>query len=184
MKLNLTHAQLTEIFAARFVGTPSAVLVQEVVYDSRKISRSESVAFFGLNGPKRSGFEFVQTAYDKGIRIFVLDQQPAKEFAEACFYIVDDVLEALQQLATFHRKRINYPILAIAGAIGKTTVKEWLYQLLHPSFNIVRSPRSFNSQVGVPLSVWKMDSSYDLAIFEAGISTTGEMQQLASIIKP
>ena len=184
MKLNLTHAQLTEIFAARFVGTPSAVLVQEVVYDSRKISRSEGVAFFGLNGPKRSGFEYVQAAYDKGIRIFVLDQQPAKEFVEACFYIVDDVLEALQQLATFHRKRINYPILAIAGAIGKTTVKEWIYHLLADQLKVQRSPKSYNSQLGVALSLLQLPLEGNLALIEAAVSKPGEMEKLHAMIAP
>lgn len=184
MKLNLTHAQLIDIFAARFVGTSSAALVQEVVYDSRKISRSEGVAFFGLNGPKRSGFEFVQTAYDKGIRIFVLDQQPAEVLPAACYYIVEDVLEALQKLAAFHRKRINYPILAITGAIGKTTVKEWIYHLLADQLKVQRSPKSYNSQLGVALSLLQLPLEGDIALIEAAVSKPGEMEKLHAMIAP
>lgn len=184
MKLNLTHAQLIDIFAARFVGTPNAALVQEVVYDSRRISRSEGVAFFGLNGPKRSGFEFVKKAYDKGIRIFVLDQPPAEVYPAACFYIVQDVLEALQKLAAFHRKRINYPILAITGAIGKTTVKEWIYHLLAGQLKVQRSPKSYNSQLGVALSLLQLPLEGDLALIEAAVSKPGEMEKLHAMIAP
>lgn len=184
MKLNLTHAQLIDIFAARFVGTSSTALVQEVVYDSRKISHSEGVAFFGLNGPKRSGFEFVQTAYDNGIRIFVLDQQPAEVLPAACYYIVEDVLAALQKLAAFHRKRINYPILAITGAIGKTTVKEWIYHLLADQLKVQRSPKSYNSQLGVALSLLQLPLEGDIALIEAAVSKPGEMEKLHAMIAP
>jgi alanine racemase len=142
------------------------------------------VAFFGLNGPKRSGFEFVQTAYDKGIRIFVLDQQPAEVQTSACYYIVEDVLEALQKLATFHRKRINYPILAITGAIGKTTVKEWIYHLLAGQLKVQRSPKSYNSQLGVALSLLQLPLEGDLALIEAAVSKPGEMEKLHAMIAP
>lgn len=184
MKLNLTHAQLTDLLGAAHIGAPTTALVQEVIYDSRKISRCEGVAFFGLNGPKRSGFEFVQTAYDKGIRIFVLDQQPAEVYPDATYYIVEEVLAALQQLAAFHRKRINYPILAIAGAIGKTTVKEWIYHLLAGQSKVQRSPKSYNSQLGVALSILQLPLEGDLALIEAAVSKPGEMEKLHAMIKP
>jgi len=184
MKLNLTHVQLTDKLAAHWVGTPQDVLIQEVIYDSRKISRSEGVAFFGLNGPKRSGFEFVQTAFDKGIRIFVLDQQPAEVQPAACYYIVEDVLAALQKLAAFHRKKINYPILAITGAIGKTTVKEWIYHLLAGQLKVQRSPKSYNSQLGVALSLLQLPLEGDLALIEAAVSKPGEMEKLHAMIAP
>jgi alanine racemase len=184
MKLNLTHDQLIDILAAHFVGTPCATVVQEVEYDSRKISRSEGVVFFGLNGPKRSGFEFVQTAYDKGIRIFILDQHPTEVQTAACYYIVEDVLEALQKLAAFHRKRINYPILAITGSIGKTTVKEWIYHLLVGQLKVQRSPKSYNSQLGVALSLLQIPLEGDLALIEAAVSKPGEMEKLHEMIAP
>ena len=184
MKLNLTHAQLTDLLGAAHIGAPTTALVQEVIFDSRKISRSEGVAFFGLNGPKRSGFDFVQTAYDKGIRIFVLDQQPAEVLPAACYYIVEDVLEALQKLAAFYRKRINYPILAITGAIGKTTVKEWIYHLLAGQLKVQRSPKSYNSQLGVALSLLQLPLEGDIALIEAAVSKPGEMEKLHAMIKP
>ncbi|MDP5066034.1 MAG: alanine racemase [Crocinitomicaceae bacterium] len=184
MKLNLTHAQLTDLLGAAHIGAPTTALVQEVIFDSRKISRSEGVAFFGLNGPKRSGFDFVAPAYAKGIRIFVLDQQPAEVYPDATYYIVEEVLAALQQLAAFHRKRINYPIVAIAGAIGKTTVKEWIYHLLAGQSKVQRSPKSYNSQLGVALSILQLPLEGDLALIEAAVSKPGEMEKLHAMIKP
>lgn len=108
----------------------------------------------------------------------------ADKFKEANFLFCADTLNALQQLAAYHRAQFNYPVIGITGSSGKTIIKEWLYQLLSPDFNIVRSPRSYNSQVGVPLSVWQMNETNNLAIFEAGISMPGEMEKLAGIIKP
>ncbi len=184
MKLNLTQAQLTNILAARCVGTSHDVLVQEVIYDSRKISRSEGVLFFGLNGPKRSGFEFVKSAFAQGIRLFVLDRQPPELEPAALYFIVEDVLSALQKLAAYHRQRIQYPILAITGAIGKTTVKEWIYHLLADQHNVQRSPKSYNSQLGVALSLLQLPLEGDLALIEAAVSKPGEMEKLHAMIAP
>jgi alanine racemase len=184
MKLSLTHAQFIDILGATCIGAQTDLLVQEVVCDSRKISRSESVAFFGLNGPKRSGIDFVANAYQKGIRIFVLDQQPTEVHPDANYCVVPDVLEALQQLATFHRKRINYPVLAITGAIGKTTVKEWIYHLLAGQINVQRSPKSYNSQLGVALSLLQLPIEGDLALIEAAVSKPGEMEKLQAMAAP
>src|SRR5665213_741083 len=105
-------------------------------------------------------------------------------FPEANFLVVQDSLVALHQLAAHHRQQFSYPVIAITGSNGKTIVKEWLWQLLRDDFNIVRSPKSYNSQVGVPLSVWQMNRDHQLAIFEAGISRMGEMIKLKSILKP
>ena len=105
-------------------------------------------------------------------------------FVDANFIFVDDTLIALQNLAAHHRSQFNYPVIGITGSNGKTIVKEWLYQLLSPDYNIVRSPRSYNSQIGVPLSVWQMSEEHNLAIFEAGISQPGEMEKLEKIIHP
>ena len=167
----------------------SGLVVEQLLTDSRRLVFAEQTLFFALPGPRRDGHDFIESLYDQGVRCFVvnrsIDLSGLKAYCTgAIFFEVPNCLAALQKIAAYHRSKFDMPVIGITGSNGKTTVKEWLYQLLHPSFNIVRSPRSFNSQVGVPLSVWKMDSSYDLAIFEAGISTTGEMQQLASIIKP
>ena len=107
-----------------------------------------------------------------------------KKYPDANFLMVDDTLKALQILASHHRKQFNYPVIGITGSNGKTIVKEWLNQLLQNDFNIVRSPRSYNSQVGVPLSVWQMKATNTLGIFEAGISTVDEMENLQKIIQP
>lgn len=167
----------------------SNIVVEQLLTDSRRLVFAEQTLFFALPGPRRDGHDFIESLYDQGVRSFVVnvnkDLFNLKAYCTgAIFFEVPNCLAALQKIAAYHRSKFDMPVIGITGSNGKTTIKEWLYQLLHPSFNIVRSPRSFNSQVGVPLSVWKMDSSYDLAIFEAGISTTGEMQQLASIIKP
>ena len=184
MKLSLTHAQLITILGATCIGDQTNFLVQEVVYDSRKISRSEDVAFFGLKGPKRSGIDFVKEVHQKGIRMFVLDQQPREVYPDANYYIVSDVLAALQKLAAFHRKRIKYPVLAITGAIGKTTVKEWMYHLLAGQMNIARSPKSYNSQLGVALSLLQLPLEADLALIEAAVSKPGEIEKLQAMIAP
>ncbi|RYE17564.1 MAG: bifunctional UDP-N-acetylmuramoyl-tripeptide:D-alanyl-D-alanine ligase/alanine racemase, partial [Sphingobacteriales bacterium] len=151
--------------------------------DSRRISNPSGGLFFALSG-RRNGHEFVADAYNAGVRDFVLKQRPEGYFPEANLLIVDDVLTALQQLAAYHRKQFNIPVIGITGSNGKTIVKEWLYQLISPDKNIVRNPKSYNSQIGVPLSVWQINEKNDLGIFEAGVSTVGEMDRLAAIIQP
>ena len=125
------------------------------------------------------------SAYKKGVRNFVVQQTVLKNlYPDANIIVVNDVLIALQQLASYHRKRFNIPVIGITGSNGKTIVKEWLYQLLSDEYNIVRSPKSFNSQLGVPLSILQMGEQHTLGIFEAGISHPGEMQHLQKIIQP
>ena len=167
----------------------SSIVLEYLLTDSRRLVFAPQTLFFALPGPRRDGHEFIESLYDQGVRCFVVNKQvdlsDCKAYCtEAIFFEVSNCLAALQKIAAHHRTRFNIPVIGITGSNGKTTVKEWLYQLLHTSCNIVRSPRSYNSQIGVPLSVCKMDASYDLAIFEAGISTIHEMEQLAPIIKP
>src|SRR4029077_1874278 len=107
-----------------------------------------------------------------------------EEYANANIILVKDVLTALQNLTAHHRKKYSIPVIGITGSNGKTIVKEWLYQLLQANYNIVRSPKSYNSQIGVPLSVWQMNEQHELGIFEAGISMRGEMENLENIIQP
>lgn len=165
------------------LAAPGAV-ISYLLTDSRRLVFPAYTLFFALDGPRRSGNSFISELYQQGVRNFVVSKLPEANHPDANFLIVPNVLTALQQVATFHRKQFNIPVIGITGSNGKTIVKEWLYQLLSPDFTIVRSPRSYNSQIGVPLSVWQMNSSHTLAIFEAGISTVGEMEKLATIIQP
>ncbi|MFY7964455.1 MAG: bifunctional UDP-N-acetylmuramoyl-tripeptide:D-alanyl-D-alanine ligase/alanine racemase [Chitinophagaceae bacterium] len=163
----------------------SDALIEHLLIDSRKISFPQTSLFFALKGPRRDGHQFIGEVYGRGVRNFVVEQSfDTTKFTDANFIIVWNVLKALQQLAAYHRKQFHYPVIGITGSNGKTIVKEWLNQLLQKDYNIVRSPRSYNSQVGVPLSVWQMSSQHTLAIFEAGISTVDEMQYLQDIIQP
>ncbi|RZM10075.1 MAG: bifunctional UDP-N-acetylmuramoyl-tripeptide:D-alanyl-D-alanine ligase/alanine racemase, partial [Pedobacter sp.] len=158
--------------------------ITKLVIDSRSIIDPEESLFFALTA-KREGHQFLNDAYDAGIRNFVIsDAKFIGQFKDANILLVDDTLLALQTLARYNRAQYDLKVLAITGSNGKTIVKEWLYQLLAADFNIIRSPKSFNSQIGVPLSVWQIEEEHTLGIFEAGISKSQEMDSLAAIIKP
>lgn len=154
--------------------------------DSRKLIFPERSIFFALQGLRRSGAAFVSDLYDNGVRVFVVDPSsvPQHPFPEATLLVVPDVLTALQDLVIHHRQQFQVPVIGITGSNGKTIVKEWLNQLLQSREQIIRSPRSYNSQLGVPLSVWHMQATHTLGIFEAGISKLDEMQRLEAIIQP
>lgn len=159
--------------------------IQYLLTDSRSIVFPEHSLFFALKTSHRNGHDFIQDAYNQGVRNFVVEEGThISAFDNANFLVTHNTLQALQELAAFHRKQFNYAVVGITGSNGKTIVKEWLYQLLNEKYNIVRSPRSYNSQIGVPLSVWQMSSEYNMAIFEAGISQPGEMQKLYEILQP
>jgi alanine racemase len=159
--------------------------IEHLLVDSRKIVFPQTSLFFALTSSRRDGHSFIKEVYQLGVRNFVVHTSfDSSPFAEANFLEVEDTLEALQKLAAYHRSQFHIPVIGITGSNGKTIVKEWLYQLLSANYNIVRSPRSYNSQIGVPLSVWQMNSSHTLAIFEAGISEVGEMKYLHEIIQP
>lgn len=159
--------------------------INTIITDSRKISETSSAIFFALKG-RKDAHQFIPSLYDAGVRSFVYSDENFNHqlFPQANFIFVNDPLAALQKLATFHRSQFNIPVIGITGSNGKTIVKEWLFQLLNPDFRIVRSPKSYNSQLGVPLSVMKMNNQYDYAIFEAGISVQQEMEKLEKIIRP
>lgn len=160
-------------------------LIRTLLTDSRKLSDMEQGLFFALKG-RRDGHTFIEDVYKAGVRSFVISDPEFDHlrFKGSNFYLVSDTLKALQALAAVHRSKFDYPVIGITGSNGKTIVKEWLYQLLAPENNIVRSPKSYNSQLGVPVSVWEMTEENDLAIFEAGVSQGNEMDALASVIKP
>ena len=181
-------SQIAPIIKAKIPATNVEGLIEHILLDSRKLLFTSSSVFFALEGQRRKGGLFVEELYQKGVKCFVVDESFTKtdlhKFPEAAMLQVTDVLHALHLLTAYHRQQFNAPVIGITGSNGKTIVKEWLYQLLQNDFNIVRSPKSYNSQIGVPLSVWQMNAGHTLGIFEAGISQPDEMQQLAKIIAP
>lgn len=160
--------------------------ILHLLTDSRKVTQPESSLFFALTSERNDGHKYIEELYSKGVRNFVIGLQYSfPVLLKGCTVIaVTDTLAALQQLAAYHRSKFSLPVAGITGSNGKTIVKEWLYQLLKDEYNVVRSPKSFNSQIGVSLSVWQIRSEHGMALFEAGISRQGEMQKLADIIRP
>lgn len=159
--------------------------VAQLLTDSRQITMPGASLFFALPGKRHDGHRYLPDLYRAGVRHFVVSQPvDLEDLPEANVLLVKDTLLALQALAAHHRGHFHNPVIGITGSNGKTVIKEWLYQLLAPDLNIVRSPKSYNSQTGVPLSVWQLQPSHQLAIFEAGISQPGEMAALAHIIRP
>ncbi|MDR1258541.1 MAG: bifunctional UDP-N-acetylmuramoyl-tripeptide:D-alanyl-D-alanine ligase/alanine racemase [Tannerellaceae bacterium] len=180
--------QIKEI--AEAIGANTSQLrdtrINILLTDSRRLSSPAQSLFFALKTKTNDGHKYLQELYNLRVRNFVVSEMPqdATAMPEANFLIVKDTLRALQKLAAWHRRHFDIPVIGITGSNGKTIVKEFLYQLLHNEFNIVRSPRSYNSQLGVPLSVWQMNEKHTLGIFEAGISQSDEMERLRPIISP
>jgi alanine racemase len=182
-----TLSEINEVIHGKIFGNGQLLVsVQDILIDSRKILEPESSLFFAIKGERHDAHRFIAELYKKGIRCFVVSTLPSDlpAYPEAAFLLVGDTLLALQQLSAWHRSHFHIPVIGITGSNGKTIVKEWLYQLLQEDKNIIRSPKSFNSQVGVPLSVWPMQSEHELAIFEAGMSMPGEMDRLEPVIAP
>ncbi|MCD8237676.1 MAG: bifunctional UDP-N-acetylmuramoyl-tripeptide:D-alanyl-D-alanine ligase/alanine racemase [Prevotellaceae bacterium] len=177
--------EIARIVGARRMGGTEAV-INWLLIDSRSLCFPEETLFFALRTSRNDGHRYIQELYRRGVRNFVVSSVPEHDetFVNTNFLVVEDTLAALQQLAAHHRRQFDIPFIAITGSNGKTTVKEWLYQLLSPDYNVCRSPRSYNSQVGVPLSVWLVDKHTDIAIIETGISHTGEMERLQDIVRP
>jgi alanine racemase len=166
-------------------GDPGSTF-QQISVDSRTLLSPEETLFIAIRGERNDGHRFIQELIRKGVRQFLVEALPEIEDSQkdVSFVICKNTLAALQEFIRFHRSKFTVPVLGITGSNGKTIVKEWLYQMLQSRRKIIRSPKSFNSQVGVPLSVWLLDPSYDLAIFEAGISRKGEMKNLELMIQP
>ncbi|WP_151085842.1 bifunctional UDP-N-acetylmuramoyl-tripeptide:D-alanyl-D-alanine ligase/alanine racemase [Hymenobacter baengnokdamensis] len=186
--MSIRFSDLPRRLSGTLLQAPAAdTPVATLLLDSRRVGLTEGAVFFALRGPNHDGHQHLAALYAKGIRLFVVSQPPASlaPFAGAGFVQVADTLAALQALAAQHRAAFTGPVWAVTGSNGKTIVKEWLAQLLAPDEDICRSPKSYNSQVGVPLSVWELaPGRHTLGIFEAGISERGEMARLAAIIRP
>ena len=178
--------KIAEIVGGKAViNAAENILIEELLIDSRKITRAASSLYFAIKGDRHNGHNFVESCLIAGVRNFVVNEfQPEWENAKANFIVVKDTLESLQKLAAAHRRQFSLPVIGITGSNGKTIVKEWLYQLMRADINIVRSPKSYNSQTGVPLSVWQINAGHELALIEAGISQPGEMERLQKIIQP
>lgn len=154
--------------------------------DSRQVFLPAETLFFALVTPNNDGHKYIDELYNSGVKNFIVSKKLPEwqSYSDANFLLVNNTLDALQTIAGYHRQRFNIPIIAITGSNGKTVVKEWLYQILSPNFNITHSPRSYNSQIGVPLSVWQLNEKTELGIFEAGISQPEEMSKLEAVINP
>ena len=180
----------TTLEIASVIGADTSSLrgreVHWLLTDSRSLCYPESTLFFAIKTRRGDGHHYISELYQRGVRAFVVSEGLPNDtsFADADFISVPDTLEALQKLAAYHRTRFDIPVVGITGSNGKTLVKEWLYQLLSPDYAITRSPRSYNSQIGVPLSVWGLWEKSEVGIFEAAISERNEMSALERIIKP
>ena len=152
--------------------------------DSRSLCFPESTLFFAIRTGKGDGHDYIRDLYERGVRAFVVEEVPEVDFRDVNFLLVPNTLQALQRLAERHRDSFSIPILGITGSNGKTIVKEWLYQMLSPDYTVTRSPRSYNSQIGVPLSIWGLWENSQVGIFEGAISQPGEMDALQRIIQP
>ncbi len=180
-----TISHITNIVQGKLKGSAGDTLIHYLVTDSRRLIQANDSLFFALDGPRRSGESFIEELHSRGVRNFVVNNLfDTSRYSDSNFIQVKNVLLALQELTAFHRSEFNIPVIGITGSNGKTIVKEWLNQLLENRYIVVRSPKSYNSQIGVPLSVWQMNSTHTMGIFEAGISQPGEMERLASVIQP
>ncbi|MGP1476626.1 MAG: bifunctional UDP-N-acetylmuramoyl-tripeptide:D-alanyl-D-alanine ligase/alanine racemase [Phocaeicola sp.] len=176
---------ISKVIGAKRIGTAQAN-IDWLLTDSRSLGFPEETLFFALKTKRNNGHKYIPDLYERGVRNFVVNDLPENiaDYADVNFLQVKDSLKALQSLAADHRKQFRIPIVGVTGSNGKTVVKEWIYQLLSPDKIVTRSPRSYNSQIGVPLSVWLMNEHTQVGVFEAGISEMGEMESLREIIQP
>lgn len=182
MKISLKNT--TSILKAEFIGFESNLFFENISIDSRSFQNNQNTLFFCLVGKNNDAHVYIKELIEKGVQNFVVHEVPENYSSKANFFIVKNSLVALQKMAIYYRNLFQFPIIGITGSNGKTIVKEWLNFLLSPDFNIVRSPKSYNSQVGVPLSVFGINENNNFGIFEAGISLVGEMENLEKIIQP
>lgn len=182
--MTLSIRNIIPILKAKFIGKNEVAIIDSISIDSRSLQNSSSTLYFALLGPNHDGHHYVAELLEQGVTNFVVTYIPSNLQGKANFLVVENTLQALQSFAAAYRSDFDFPVIGITGSNGKTIIKEWLNFLLSPDYNIIRSPKSYNSQVGVPLSVLGINEKHNLGIFEAGISTTNEMQNLQQIIKP
>ncbi len=180
-----TIEEIISILNAERVGNAPA-RIDWILTDSRSLCFPEETLFFALKTKRNDGHKYIPELFDRGVRNFVVNDLPQdlSKYNGCNFLKVSNPLKSLQRLAAHHRELFDVPVIGVTGSNGKTVVKEWLYHIISPSKVVTRSPRSYNSQIGVPLSVWLMNENTEIAIFEAGISEMGEMEELKPIIRP
>jgi Alr-MurF fusion protein len=183
--VEISSSGIAKILNGKLIGCPD-LFITEIVTDSRQLSYTEGLVFFAIKGKNHDGHQYIDNLYQKGIRIFVVERLPDnhEKFSEAAFILTENTIDALQMLAAYKRKAFRSKVIAVTGSAGKTVVKEWLADITGLTTSVIRSPKSYNSQIGVPLSVWRLDEKYKLGIFEAGISFPGEMDKLQRVIDP
>ncbi|MDI9255914.1 bifunctional UDP-N-acetylmuramoyl-tripeptide:D-alanyl-D-alanine ligase/alanine racemase [Flavobacterium sedimenticola] len=182
--MTLTLRNIIPIIKAHCVGQNDVAVIDSISIDSRSLQNGENTLFFAIIGPNNDGHQYIEELITKGVRHFVVTHIPEAVAGHATFLVVENTLEALQKFAAYYRSLFDFPIVGITGSNGKTIIKEWLNFLLSPDYNIIRSPKSYNSQVGVPLSILGINEKHNLGIFEAGISMMHEMEKLQKIIRP
>ena len=182
--MNLSLSKITSILNAKFIGKNNNQDIEHISIDSRSLQNGAQTLFFALVGPNNDAHSYISALITEGVQNFVVTHIPENLEDKANFLVVENTLDSLQQFAAYYRSLFSFPIIGLTGSNGKTIVKEWLNFLLSPDYNIIRSPKSYNSQVGVPLSIIAINEKHNLGIFEAGISTKKEMEKLEIIIKP
>ena len=180
----LSIRNIVPIIKSQWVGQNNTAIIENISIDSRSQQNDENTLFFAISGPNHDGHTYIEELIEKGVKNFVVTKIPDNVTGKADFLVVENTLDALQKFAAFYRGQFDFPVIGITGSNGKTIIKEWLNFLLSPDYNIIRSPKSYNSQVGVPLSILGINEKHNLGIFEAGISQTDEMEKLQKIIQP
>ncbi len=181
----ITFQTIVTITQGKVIQLASDRNINHLVIDSRKAIATDDALFFAIKGDRHDGHLFIPSLYQTGMRQFIVENDAdIQQFPQGNFLKVTSAIEALQKITAFHRKQFNIPVVGITGSNGKTIIKEWLYQLLSRDYNMVKNPGSYNSQIGVPLSVWQMQSHHQLGIFEAGISQPFEMEALREVMQP
>ncbi len=174
---------VVEFTGGKLINKGTEGYISDILIDSRRLVTPAGSLFFALISKKNNGHKYIAELYKKGVRNFIVSEDTI-EYEDANYILVEDTLIALQKFTARHRMNFDIPVIGITGSNGKTIVKEWLFQLMSPDKKIIRSPKSYNSQIGVPLSVWQMRPGFDMAVFEAGISEPDEMDRLRAIINP
>lgn len=182
--MTIAIRNIISILKANWVGKNDIAVIDSISIDSRSLQNDSHTLFFALTGPNHDAHVYIEELIAKNVQHFVVNYIPENVKDKANFLVVENTLESFQKFAAYYRSQFDFPIIGITGSNGKTIVKEWLNFLLSPDYNIIRSPKSYNSQVGVPLSILGIKEKHNLGIFEAGISTTNEMEKLQKIIQP
>lgn len=178
-------SQLEQITGGKLLSFVNDDPLTFLILDTRKVTSQRGAVFFAIKGERHDGHRYLQEAYHQGVRQFVVEETiDVVSFPGSNVIQVNNSIQALQKLAAHHRRQFSIPVIGVTGSNGKTIIKEWLYQMLSKELSVVKNPGSYNSQVGVPLSVWQMQSFHQVGIFEAGISRPGEMENLAEVIQP